>query len=53
MENIDPKQLNEWISIFWSIGWRGLIVFSIIYYRELVIYTGKAIIDLIFKRHAK
>ena len=51
MENIDPEQLENWISIFWSIGWRGLLVFCVIYYKELVIYVGKALIDFIFRRN--
>ena len=45
---ITPQQLNDWIPTLWSIGWKGLIVFSVIYYKELVIYFFKALIDLIF-----
>ena len=37
MENINPEQLNEWIAVFWSIGWKGLIVFAVIYYKEVVV----------------
>ena len=36
MNDITPEKLNEWIQVFWSIGWKGLLVFSVVYYRDLV-----------------
>ena len=44
---ITPAQLNEWIPVLWSIGWKGLIVFAVIYYREAVIHIIKTILDII------
>ena len=35
-ENITPEKLNEWISVFWSLGSKGLIVFAVVYYRDLI-----------------
>ena len=44
---ITPEELNKWVEALWNIGWKGLLVFCVIYYKELVIYAGKALIDLI------
>lgn len=47
MPEIDVEQFKEWVELLWDIGWRGLIIFAVIYYRELVIHTGKAIVDIV------
>jgi len=36
MPELNIEQFKEWIEVFWQIGWRGLIVFAVIYYRDLV-----------------
>ena len=48
--DINPQELEKWTAVLWSIGWKGLIVFSVIYYKEVITYLLKAIIDLIFWR---
>ena len=47
MENLTPLQFQEWINFFWSIGWKGLIVFSVFYYRDLVTKIIGTFIDVI------
>lgn len=47
MNNITPSQLQEWVELFWSIGWRGGLVFAILYYRDLVTHLGKTVADVI------
>lgn len=46
MEELTPENLNEWVQLFWSIGSKGLLVFIIIVYKDLVIHVGKTIIDI-------
>lgn len=50
MNEINPEQLQEWTEFLWSAGWKVLLVFCVLYYKELVIHLGKAIIDFIFRR---
>ena len=47
MENINPTQLKEWIDVIWELSSKGIFVFVIIYYRDLVIHTGKTLIDIL------
>ena len=44
---LTPETLNEWIPVLWSIGWKGLLVFFVIFGRELWIHWGKVVADVI------
>ena len=46
MDNLTPENLNQWVTVLWSAGWKVLLVFVIIIYRDLVIHTGKTIVDV-------
>ena len=46
MENLNPQELEKWIQVFWSVGSKGLLVFVVIVYKDLVIHAGKTIIDV-------
>jgi len=53
--DITPEQLNQWTQVIWNAGWRVLLVFVIVVYRDLVIHAGKSIIDILaswLKRNA-
>jgi len=47
MENISPEQINSWVATIWGLSWKGLLVFAVIYYRDLATHIGKTIIDVI------
>lgn len=47
MNDFSPEQLQEWINLLWAIGWRGLIVFAVIFYKDLVIHFGITAIDVV------
>ena len=47
MENINPTQLKEWINIIWSLSLKGLVVFIIVYYRDLVTKVIGTFVDVV------
>ena len=42
---ITPEQFSAWTQVLWGASWKILLVFILIVYRDLVIHTGKAIVD--------
>ena len=47
MENIDIEQIEKWTAIIWSLSWKGLIAFAIIYYRDTISYLIKTLLDIV------
>ena len=45
--DITPEQLNEWTQVIWSAGWKMLLVFTIIYYRDLVTKVIGTFVEII------
>ena len=45
--DITPAQLKEWIDIIWSLSIKGLVVFIIVYYRDLVTKVIGTFIEIV------
>ena len=47
---ITPEQFREWMEVLGKPTLGLVVVFFLVYYRDLVTHLGKAIIDIIFRR---
>ena len=45
--DITPQELEKWTQVIWSIGSKGLLVFVVVYYRDLVTKVVGTFVEVI------